>query len=438
MIARTYKEAALAGLDAANASVRSSTADLAAGTLLFIAITFNAALAIVNAQLFPLSPTMVIACEVLIVAAAHVVALTNFQARMTPWYALIGFLAAFALFRSVVLGEPDVKYLRDVLLIPTFIVLGMAFQRDRLPSLITALQLLVLAGLALEAFSLDTYADLFNIKSYYINTRGYTGAEFWNTNSTLFVSAARPDDRFFSFVDLHRLSSILLEPVSLGNYCVIITAYVLASYRNLTTMQRFILIGGTALLIIGCDGRLAAVSCLIIAIASLFAPVLPRRFSAVIPAAVVICALAAVAFLDLRAGEDNFSGRIAHTVSLLRHYGLREYLGLSDFYLSKAVDSGLAYLITTQSLFGTLVIWIWITLFTEERDREEMVFKIAAALYLSLAMLVSFSFLSIKTAAILWFIAGSLQSGPVTLPSIASLRRRPLPALPPREQQRFG
>jgi hypothetical protein len=38
-----------------------------------------------------------------------------------------------------------------------------------------------------------------------------------------------------------------------------------------------------------------------------------------------------------------------------------------------------------------------------------MIFKLCAALYLSFSMLVSYSFLSIKTAAILWFITGALQ-----------------------------
>ena len=401
-----------------------------AAAVLVAAVVFNAVLAVVNAQLKSLTPELVIVCELLIVVAAHAIALLHFRARMTPWYALIAVMAAFAVFRSAALGYVEVKYFRDVLLIPTFIVLGMTYPRERLPRLLVLLQLLILAGMVLEAGWLDTYASLFDIKTYYINTRGYTDQDFWNTGSTLFVSASRPDDRFFSFVDFHRMSSVFLEPVSLGNYCIIIAAYVFASYRTLTVWQRIILLGGTAVLIVGCDGRLAAVSCLIIAVTSLFATWAPRRFVIVLPLAVLIAAIAAVLFFGFRAGPDDFSGRIAHTVALLRDYGLPEFLGVSDVYLSKAVDSGLAYLITTQSLFGTLVLWLFIALFAAERTRQEVVFKTAAALYLSLSMLVSFSFLSIKTAALLWFILGAMQSGRVTLSAVSWSRMRS-PALAP-------
>jgi putative polymerase len=385
------------------------TADIAAGALLIAAMAFNPLLAIINAQITPLGPSPVIACEVLIVACAHLVALLHFRSRMAPWYVLLALLAVFALFRSAAVGILDPKYFRDVLLIPTFIILGMTFRRECLPGLVVAIHLLVVAVLVLEAVSPDAYAELFNIKSYYIQTRGYTEEGFWNADSNLYVSAARPDERFFAFVNFHRMSSIFLEPVSLGNYCIIVVAYVLASWRDLSPAQRVFLLGGTAALLVGCDGRLAAIACLVIAAASLIAPRLPPKISVLLAPFVLVAAIAAVSFLGLKGGADNFSGRLAHTVDLLRQYGPAEFLGISNAFLDRAVDSGLAYLITTQSVFGTALLWLFIMLFTREHSREAIVFKMAAALYLSLSMLVSFSFLSIKTAALLWFILGAMQ-----------------------------
>jgi putative polymerase len=402
---------------AAYAQDRGAVTDFLAGGLLVSAVLFNAALAIINAKVMPLNTSIVIACEVLIVAAAHVLALTQLRTQMLPWYALIFFLMAFALFRWAALGSPEVKYLRDVLLIPTFIILGMTFSRERLPSVLVLLQLIVLGVMLLELLSLDTYADLFDIKSYYINTRGYTEEDFWNTASTLFVSASRPDDRFFTFVDYHRMSSVFLEPVSLGDYCIIMFSFALAFWRNLTALQRIVLLGGSILLIVGCDSRLATVSCLIIAAASLIAPRMPPRIVVFLPGAVLIAAFAAVTYLGLKPGADNFSGRLAHTVDLLRTYGAAEFLGISETYMSKAVDSGLAYLISTQSVLGVLVIWLFIALYTDEWTKEAVIFKTAIALYLSLSMLVSFAFLTIKTAAIVWFMMGALQSAPARLPS---------------------
>jgi putative polymerase len=397
---------------AAYAPDRGAVTDFLAGGLLVSAVLFNAALAIINAKVMPLNTSIVIACEVLIVGAAHLLALMQFRTQMLPWYGLIFFLMAFALFRWAALGAPEVKYLRDVLLIPTFIILGMTFSRERLASVLVLLQLIVLGVMLLEVLSVETYANLFDIKSYYVNTRGYTEEDFWNTASTLFVSASRPDDRFFTFLNYHRISSVFLEPVSLGDYCIIMFSFALAFWRNLTAIQRIVLLGGSVLLIVGCDSRLATVSCLIIAAASLIAPRMPPRIVLFLPGAVLIVAFAAVTYLGLKPGPDNFSGRLAHTIDLLRTYGTAEFLGISETYMSKAVDSGLAYLISTQSILGVLVIWLFIALYTDERTKEAVIFKTAVALYLSLSMLVSFAFLTIKTAAIVWFVMGALQSAP--------------------------
>lgn len=399
----------MASLQTATMPAAGRVSGMLAGALVLAAMAFNAALAIVNAQVTPLTPVMVIACEVAIVACAHFAALLYFRTAMAPWYALIAIFAAFALFRSTATGLFDPKYLRDVLLIPTFIILGMTFPRERLPRLMVAIHLLVIAVLVLEAVSPEGYAVLFNIKDYYIQTRGYAEAGFWNAGSNLYVSAERPDDRFFAFVSFHRMSSIFLEPVSLGNYCIIVFSYLLASYRDLSPPQRIFLLAGTAALLIGCDGRLAAIACAIIAVASLFALRLPPRAGVLFAPVMMIAAFAAVSFLDLRAGPDNFSGRLAHTVELLRQFGPAEFLGISDAFLSRAVDSGLAYLITTQSLFGAVMLWLFLMFFADENSRQAVILKTAAALYIALSMLVSFSFLSIKTAALLWFILGAMQ-----------------------------
>jgi putative polymerase len=144
---------------------------------------------------------------------------------------------------------------------------------------------------------------------------------------------------------------------------------------------------------------------------------MPPRIVVLLPGVVLIAAFAAVTYLGLKPGPDNFSGRLAHTIDLLRTYGTAEFLGISETYMSKAVDSGLAYLISTQSVLGVLVIWLFIALYTDERTKEAVIFKTAIALYLSLSMLVSFAFLTIKTAAIVWFVMGALQSAPARSPS---------------------
>lgn len=391
--------------------------------VVLVAVLFNPFMAIVNGHVTALTPSAVIGAEVLIVSVAHLLAISQIKRAMLPWYGLILLFVLVALVRSLEAGEIDVRYLRDVLLIPTFVVLGMTFDDRRLTPLVVGLHAVVLAVLMLEALNTSAFSALFKVQDYYINTRGLEQEDFWNRDLDLYVSAARPDDRFFAFVDLHRLSSIFLEPVSLGNYCIVMLAFICAFYKRLSWRVRAFLIGGTLLALVGCDGRLAAMSAVVIIAIARVAPWLPPRTPFIYLPGVTLMAFFLVESLGFEAGPDNFAGRIAHGVQLIERYGVSELLGTSSQYLSYAVDSGLAYLITTQSVFGVGVLWLVIVFASAEDTREQVRYTHAVCIYLAFTMMVSFGFLTIKTASILWFIHGSLQAGRVRSVSTSVLHR---------------
>ncbi len=98
-------------------------------------------------------------------------------------------------------------------------------------------------------------------------------------------------------------------------------------------------------------------------------------------------------------GGDDFPGRIAHTVFLLRKYGVSEYLGLSDEFMSKAVDSGIAYLITAQSILVVIALWATIAMAGSEDRPDKTRIIHAVMIYMAFNMIVSFALLTIKTAA---------------------------------------
>src|SRR4051794_24733102 len=148
----------------------------------------------------------------------------------------------------------------------------MTFDARRLDRLVMGIHAVVLVVLLFEALDTPGYASLFRVQDYYINTRGYVAEDFWNQDSELFVSATRPDERLFSFLDLHRLSSVFLEPVSLGNYAIIITAFLCARFGGLSVWARGFLVLGNIVIIIGCDGRLAAMTSVAIIAATAIAP----------------------------------------------------------------------------------------------------------------------------------------------------------------------
>jgi len=387
------------------------------------AVCFNAVLAIANGNVAGLTQAPVVVAEVTFVALAHAVALANYRREMAPWYALLGLFAAFAVIRSLSSQTIDVKYLRDVMIIPTFVVLGMTFDARRLGRVFVAIQIVMVVFLVLEAANVDAYSNLFKIQDYYINTRGYSAEDFWNKDSNLYVSATRPDGSFLSIVDLHRLSSIFLEPVSLGNYCMVVLAFLCACWRELGRPTLWFLAMTTAMAMVGCDGRLAMASVVPMVLCCTLAPRMPRFSALVYIPSIVALGFVLVSIGHYEPGGDDFPGRIAHTVSLLSNYGLPEYLGLSDEFMSKAVDSGIAYLITTQSIFVVIALWATVAMTgTEDRPDKTRIIH-AVMIYVGLNMMVSFALLTIKTAALLWFTYGALQ-GRGTDPSPTPEKRR--------------
>jgi len=200
-----------------------------------------------------------------------------------------------------------------------------------------------------------------------------------------------------------------LEPVSLGNYVVIITAFICAFYRQLSLKVLAFLIIGNVIALIGCDGRFAAVTSALIIGATLVAPWLPRRFPLLYLPLVLVGAIALVLIVHPDWTQDNFPGRVAYGVEMLRQFEVWEWFGNSDRLVGPAADSGVAYTITTQSIIGLAAFWIFLVFNAEERTPDQIKYLHALCLYIALTMLVSYSLYSIKTAALLWFIYGSVQ-----------------------------
>lgn len=379
--------------------------------ILLGATVFNAVLALVNAQVRPVPTSLVVLCELLLVAAAHWYALQRFRPEMRVWYALMGIFIVLALYRGLGTGEFSIKYLRDVMIIPTFILLGIAAGQVTAIRAFLLVHLVICVFAAFEAANLDLYSEVFNVRSYYINTRGVDESEFTTMGSDLYVSAMRPESRFFAFVDLHRVSSVFLEPVSLGNYTIIATILLFAWRRLLTPFALAVLGVSTFLLMVGCDGRLAFVSVVVILAAFAFERVLPRNIALLWLPGCVLLMVVGVSMAGWRSGVDDFPGRLAYTVELLERFGWADLLGLSNRLVESSVDSGVAYLTLTQSIFGLALLWCFIVFGLPEDSRGQQRLKHGICLYLVLTMTVSYSFLTIKTAALLWFAYGAMIRG---------------------------
>ena len=391
--------------------------------LILTAVLFNSFLALVNGNVATLSDKPVIFFEVVIILTAHLLAVVHYRPAMTIWYVFTFLVLLFAFFRMVVVGDYDVKYFRDFFVIPTFILLGMVTSKKRLIQTMYILQVAICIGVFWELLFFDGYANTLQIKQYYIDTRGYEDDAFWDTTSNLYVSATRPDERYFPFFGMHRMSSLYLEPVSLGNHVILMTAVIVTFWQRMSYRTRVLMIAGTLLCLFACDGRLAVTSSLLLIGVALASRWLPENFSLMMLPLAAIGATMATVLLGFQTGEDNFPGRIAHTAKLYELLDLYDVMGLSNKLLAPAADSGIVYMMISQSIIGLCALWLLIVLGLEENTRERQIYKNSLCMYLSLTMLVSYAFVSIKTGAPLWFIYGALVG--VKAPVVSNLLMAP-------------
>ena len=385
--------------------------------IVFAATSFNLVLAFVNGHVMRLSSAHVILVELMIFAAAHAWIALNFRMSMMRWYALIGILVGFSAVRVVALGDFDPKFLRDTLVIPTFIMLGMTISVTRtLDRLVVAFALIVAAVMLWEAYAVRHFTDTFEIAEYYIATRGVSPIEFdLRGDLELSFSAIRWAGRFFDFVDWHRLSSIFVEALSLGNACMILAAYLLARWPGMTWATRIMLVLLTALLLVGSDGRRATGVIILTIPAVMMATRLPARSPVLYLPFATATLLLAVWIFEFESGIDNLPGRFAFTSELIASLKPIDWVGLSDpAFIDTVIDSGLVYLIITHSLIGTIVLWVWLIFAARVDTPEQKRMLHATAIYIATGMMITMGFLTIKTAALLWFFFGAFQnSGPV-------------------------
>lgn len=381
--------------------------ELPAAIIVTAAVTFNFVLAFLNANAMAVNRGHIVIAEVLIVGAALGVSLLFWTPAMRRWMWLMWFMIFTFLIMSVLNQDVNIKLIRDVIIMPIFVMLGMCYAKGNYVRLIVILQTIVLGVMVFEGLAPDQFGQLLDVRGFYVNTRDFMDDQFWNEDSNLFISASRPNDRFLmAGSGLHRLSSIHLEPVTLGNWSIIIAIFILAFRHKLSWPVLIYLLVTNLLLLIGCDGRLATVTIAILAVASLAFPYLPRKMHVLyLPLIILISVIVTYSF-NLTPGPDDFSGRVAGSIEVFTHLTWKEFMGISIWRGFIGADSGISYITVTQSIFGFVVIWMSICLLMPTNTRASVIFIHATALYVSFTLMVSFSLFSIKSAGILWFLYG--------------------------------
>ena len=379
-------------------TVRGATA------LLVVGVSYNLPLAILNARGVPIARNTVIGFEAVLMAAGLILALSHWRAEMTRWLLMIGAFFALSMILSQFRQTFDLKSFRDMLMFAVFILNGMLVPWRDARRVIVGLHVAILLVMLIEVFFPAQFGAFVDPRSYFIATRGFTPEQLAG-DSNLF-GAVRPDERYLlPWLGWNRASSLFLEPLSLGNYVSFAVLAMLMFWRDWSFRMRLFMVVSTGIILVGCDGRFAGVSAIVLV---LFAPLL-RRLPAVLaifylPVAVLVGRIASQV-LQWRPVNDDFPGRVARGMKQLFKLDWYDLWGFS-IPTPALADSGIAYLVMSQSLAGVVMLQMFLYLQPEMQRPEERLYLHGTALTFALSILVSISMLSIKTAGFYWFLMG--------------------------------
>jgi putative polymerase len=394
----------------------------AALATLWLAMLFNIALAWVNANLVAINAGVVTGVQGLVMALALAIGLLRRRGGWRRWTVLLVAAGLLWMLLSVVRQSIELKFLGDAVLIPAFALLGTCLgRRDLIRWLLTA-QLVISGTAAWELAQPQSFAGAFNVTAYYVNTRGIEAETFWSGEGEgLYLNVERPNGRnLLASSGLNRATSVFLEPVSLGNWTIVVLIVLVALWSQMGWGVRAALILSDLFLVVACDGRFALVCAFGILIGIPFGRWAPRLWPLVYLPVLVVTLFALRAAELLPRGGDTFAGRLRKGVDYLGRLEVPDVFGgRSSGGIYANADAGWAYLIQSQSLFGFLAFWLMLVLMARERTAELRAFVNATAIYVALCMPISYSFVSIKTVAPIFALYGCL---------IAVARRSAVPA----------
>lgn len=363
-------------------------------------LTFNAFLCFLNTNVMGIRESHVMLFEMALIGCAYLAALS----RRIDLYLVSAFFLSYMLLLFALRGEIDLKAVRDVLIPIGFYFMGTQVRDIRLADRLVTISIAIVLVFGLfEYFLTELYLDFFNVLGYFIARGSLTLEDTFGATRGLFISGLRPEPRtLLSFLGQHRVSSVFLEPVSAGNFGAIIFAWAL--FRT-DMRHRFVVMAAAIATVVLADARFGFYTCILMTLMLPFYRLVAKPVWMVLP----FLLLALIAVYGLATGTDgganDIAGRFKVTAAILTRLDLPVVLGIATTDEFTA-DSGLAYTLTKFGLFGFVALWAALV-FAPFKDAKAWSFHSMVLIYLLLLMIISNSFFSIKTAALLWFVLGT-------------------------------
>lgn len=378
----------------------------AAQWIVLLSLSYQAILCAVHTNLHQTSTTVVIAAEFVIFLACLAILATRsnitFIALTTG---TIAYLLLFCLLRD----HFDPKGFRDVLIPLFFFELGrQRSNQEHADHVVNIAIFIVLAFALFELLFLSQYSKVFNILSYYISQGNIQPGAAWAGDSVLSLNGIRPEGIgrtiLPALLGSHRVSSIFLEPVSLGNFAVIVACWALAKPASEYKKTIWLLLASIVLIALS-DSRYGMLSLAILFVARF---ILPKKAEVLTIFTPLLC-VAALMLIAANYGQrynDDIMGRLFLSGHALLDADLDSMFGLGGPELNLG-DMGYPAMLLHLGLPLCVMLWVafWAARMKNENGNR---LRAYATIYMSLILCVSgSSMFAMKSAGFLWFLLGS-------------------------------
>jgi putative polymerase len=378
------------------------------------AVLYNFALCFVNTRLHAITPGVAIATEIALIGAA----LALIWNRTYTLYAIVLPIAAYFYVIMIIRGQLDPKILRDVLIPIAFLILGSHLGTLRSADRLVTFLIFVALGAALfEWLALDTFVRYFDVDHYYIarGTIRLDSTEAQSSYNGFFNSTRFSGRTLLPFLGDHRVSTVFLEAPSVGNFAAIVFAWL--ALRPKRAWSFLVKVIAVSALIVLADARFGLYFCALIFLA--YATNLRARpiMLFVAPFLAMTALLAYGSTQGYGAFGNDLLGRLFHASPILSHLDVAQVFGLQaasdvstgvQFASDPINDSGYAYVLTKIGLLGAALLWA-LFVCSPVAEQPAKRFKIVIALYYVFLLSLSATAFTIKTAALLWFLYGTLS-----------------------------
>lgn len=389
--------------------VRVAGADKRVVALTFLAISYNACLALINAHIAGIGFAAVAATEIGILGLCLcVLAKTGLKksSRNVVYFLCVYLLITLVL--SIANQTLFVDAFRNMLIIAIFVCLGREVNQVTVTRTFLLCSAVVLLFLLIELGSLPLYAGIFRPADYFVNTRGV--ANFELDESGIFRNALGFEGRFsFGIFTGPRTSSVFLEQVSLANYAAVLCVYLLSLWPRLGRMERIAHVLTIVLIILSNNTRTSSILLLLSLVGYFVYPYIPKYTNALIAPAIILLGVVVYALYP-NVVDDDFVGRVSHTGKFIADMGWPEYFGLSLDKVSGLMDSGYPYVIYSTTVIGMVVYWLFVSFIVPQHTASQRRCANGLAMFIFINLLIGgTAVFSIKIAAPLWLLVGFMS-----------------------------